>query len=93
MSGPMGQPGHPGRPGHPGINGLKGKTSFRANSMLLRLFCRMLKNVHLSTGEPGLDGEKGNPGRTTIGDQGLPGPPGKVNTCGNSVSENNVEAD
>lgn len=51
MSGPMGQPGHPGRPGHPGINGLKGKTSFRANSMLLRLFCRMLKNVHLSLQE------------------------------------------
>lgn len=37
----------------------------------------MLQQTLVFAGEPGLNGEKGSPGRTTIGDQGLPGPPGK----------------
>lgn len=78
ISGPRGHSGHPGRPGRPGINGLKGRTRVTFNGILLKLFCRDASTSTLVfAGEPGLDGKKGSPGRTTIGDQGMPGPPGK----------------
>lgn len=35
------------------------------------------KSTLMFVGEPGLDGEKGSPGRTATGDQGPPGPPGE----------------
>lgn len=37
----------------------------------------VLLRILVLVGEPGYKGEKGSPGRTMIGDQGLTGPPGK----------------
>lgn len=46
-------------------------------NLLLMLFCSVgLTGVLVFEGEPGINGEKGSPGRTATGDQGPPGPPG-----------------
>lgn len=57
--------------------GLKVKPASNRQYVIKAILQYVLTKALVFIGDPGFQGEKGSPGRTTFGDQGPPGPPGE----------------